>query len=418
MAGAPQTDHSATGRTDLHDLDSYIDDALALHRELPVFVGYFNFSSETYQESGGRQSDLEKLHAAGVRCLVASIGYGCYFQTGPREYQLAGPDEWLLEKQLGRIEMVVETVRQCPRTRLITRAEELAFEEGGDDIGVLVHLTGNNHTVELPTVDTFFERGVRAIHPAMQYHNRFCTGTDGLPGPALTEFGRQVVGRMDELGMVVDTAHASDESALAMIEASAKPVIDGHTTSRDLVPSSRGLRDEVLKRIADTGGVVGIHFADHMLSEGIWDSKYATTGEQGAPGGWGPRLWLYNRHVLGSVADPEERMRLRKNRDAQDEFFRKNSLPPDPEMPADRPVGVGHLADLVDYLANLMGGEHVAIGGDVNGIDDHQWPEGMDHIGHLPRLTAELLRRGYGADVLQKILSGNWTRVYRECLPD
>jgi len=402
----------------LHDLDAYIDDALALHRELPVVIGYFNFSGETFQESGGHQSDLGKLDDAGVRCLVASIGYGCYFQTGPRDYELAGPDEWLLEKQLERIDMVVRTVTQCSRTRLITRSEELTFAADDNAIGVLVHLTGNNHTIDLSTVDTFFERGVRAIHPAMQYHNRFCTGIDGLPGPALTEFGRQVVGRMNELGMVVDTAHASDESALAMIEASTKPVIDGHTTSRDLVPSSRGLRDEVLKRIAHTGGAVGVHFADHMLSEEVWNSKYGATKEQGAPGGSVPRLWVYNRNLLETTEDPEERMRFRRDRDAQEEFYRRHGLPPDPEMPIDRPVNVGHLADLVDYLVNLVGVEHVAIGGDVNGIDDHQWPKGMDHIGHLPRLTAELLCRGYRADALEKILSGNWMRVYRDCLPD
>ena len=250
----------------LEDDIPYLDQALGLHKEMPVFVGYFNFSSETFRESGGVQSDLGKLDAAGVRCLVASIGYGCYFQTGPREYQLAGPNEWLFEKQLERIETVTRTIRECPRTRLVTSAEGLSHC-GDGTIGVIVHLTGNNHTVDLATVDRFFASGVRAIHPAMQYHNRYCAGHEGLPGPGLTEFGREVVQRMNELGLVVDTAHASDASALALIETSTKPVIDSHTTSRDLVPSSRGLRDTTLRKLADRGGVVGAHLADHMLNE-------------------------------------------------------------------------------------------------------------------------------------------------------
>jgi microsomal dipeptidase-like Zn-dependent dipeptidase len=170
--------------------------------------------------------------------------------------------------------------------------------------------------------------------------------------------------------------------------------------------------------MAKKGGVVGVHFADHLLSEEAWRTKYGGSQAQGTGEGRIPRLWLYNAYILAWTRDPEERMRLRKNRQEQEAFFRKHGLPPEPETPPIRPVNVGHLADLVEYLVNLVGVEHVAIGGDVNGIDDHQWPEGMDHIGHLPRLTAELLRRGYKADALAKILSSNWLRVYRECLPE
>ena len=398
------------------DYIPHLDQALGLHDELPVFVGYFNFSSETFREGGGVQSDLGKLDAAGVRCLVASIGYGCYFQTGPRDYRLAGPDEWLLRKQLERIETVTRTILECPRTRLVASREDLGHSEA-DAIGVIVHLTGNNHTLDLATVDRFFASGVRAIHPAMQYHNRYCAGHEGLPGPGLTEFGREVVQRMNELGLVVDTAHASDASALAMIETSAKPVIDSHTTSRDLVPSSRGLRDTTLKELADGGGVVGVHLADHMLNERLWEGKYAVASRAGSPGGHLPRLWLYNAHALAKTNDPEERMLLRKNREAQERFYSERGLPDDPGMPADRAASVGDLADLVDYLLNLVGEDHVGIGGDVNGIDDHQWPEGLDHVGQLPVLTAELLRRGHTPEMLGKFLCRNWERVYRECLP-
>ena len=59
----------------------------------------------------------------------------------------------------------------------------------------------------------------------------------------------------------------------------------------------------------------------------------------------------------------------------------------------------------------------MGLGGDIGGIGADQWPLGMDHTGHLPRLTAELLGRGYDEDSLRCILSDNWRRVYRECLP-
>jgi len=105
-------------------------------------------------------------------------------------------------------------------------------------------------------------------------------------------------------------------------------------------------------------------------------------------------------------------MHLRKDRDAQGHFYRQHQLPPDPEISQERIVDITHLSDLVDYLIKLMGVDHVGMGGDVNGIDDHQWPSGMDHIGELPNLTAELLRRGFGEDELEKLLASNWRRVY------
>jgi membrane dipeptidase len=64
-----------------------------------------------------------------------------------------------------------------------------------------------------------------------------------------------------------------------------------------------------------------------------------------------------------------------------------------------------------------MGIEHVGLGGDVNGITPHSWPLGMDHVGELPHLTAELLRRGWREPDIEKFLSDNWLRVWRECLP-
>jgi membrane dipeptidase len=390
-------------------------EARALHHRIPVFLGYCVFHPEQFKPRGGKQSDLEKFDAAGVRTFIASVGFGYgspeqpYLQTGPHEYALAGSDDWLLQRQLKRIDELVAAIKKCPRTRLITRAGQLP-PRNDNSIGVIVHLIGNNHTLGLDTVDTFFQRGVRATHPAMEYHNRWCASQQGIAAPILTGFGRKVIARMNRLGIVMDTAHASDASAQAMIEASAKPVNDSHTTSRDLVPFSRGLRDQTLLRVARSGGVVGIHFADHMLVASAWRRKYEK---------WAgfSRQWRYNKHVLALTKDPAERIRLRNDRQAQEKFYRAHQLPPDPPRPAFRAANLSRLADVIDYLVKKLGIDHVGIGGDVNGIDEDSWPEGMAHIGHLPRLTAEMLGRGYKENQLRKLLSDNWRRVYAKSLP-
>lgn len=399
--------------------DELLEEARTLHRRIPVFLGYCVFHPEQFQPKGGKQCDLEKLSAAGVRTFLASVGFGYgspsspYFRTGPRDFELAGPDDWLRERQLQRIDELVATIRRCPRTRLITRAGELAADPKDGSIGVIVHLIGNNHTTDLGTVNTFFQRGVRASHPAFQYHNRWCAGHNGRPAPIMTDFGRKVIARMNELGIVIDTAHASDESAEAMIEASVQPVNDSHTASRDLVPPSRGLRDKTLQRLARSGGVIGVHFADQFLSAEAWRKKYAKLPAH-------PRQWPFNRWVLAQTRDPDERIRLRNDPAAREKFSRDHQLPPESglaEVHRMRGATLTDLAQVIDYLVKLVGIDHVGLGPDVNGIDDDAWPEGMDHIGQLPRLTAELLRRGYTEPQLRKLLSDNWRRAFTRCLP-
>jgi membrane dipeptidase len=394
------------------DYRSWLEEARAIHRRIPVFLGYCNHSSEQFQASGGQDSDVEKFDAAGIRTFVTSIGAGVYFATGPRQYELAGSDEWVLRKYLENVDRALKLIRQCSRMRLVTRASQLKTHPKDNSIGVIVHISGNNHTLNLGVVDKFFECGVRAWHPAMQYHNRWCAGKGGMPAPTLSDFGRQVIARMNEVGIVLDTAHASDETAQAFVKVSKKPVIDSHTTSSTVAPQSRGLSDQTLKMIAGSRGVIGVHFATGFLVA-------APKRRRVADAGYEPRLFKYNRWVLESTKDPEERMRLRKNAEAQEKFYRQHNLPPEPgsQQQQREPRGtVSHLADLVEYLVRLVGMEHVGIGGDVNGID-RDWPTGMQHTGELPHLTAELLRRGYKEDRLRKLLSDNWRRVYSQVLP-
>ena len=398
--------------------DRRLAEALALHEQIPVFVGYFNSAQEQFWPTGGRQCDLQKLDRAGVQNFVASVGSGAYFQTGVRQFQLAGPDDWLLQRQLQGIDRVTAWIAGCPRTHLVTKADHLCARTDEDKIGVILHVTGNNHTTSLDVVDEFSRRGVRATHPAMAYHNRWCVGFNGMRGPVLSDFGRAVIARMNELGILLDTAHASEASAQAIVHASARPVIDSHTTSLDRVPSSRGHSDKTLKMIAATGGVVGVHFADHMITQSAWRNKYTMLRADGLPrAGFRPRLWAYNEHVLALTDDPDERVRLRTDTSVQQEYYLDRHPPPDPLVAPVRAATLSQLADLVDYLVGVVGIDHVGLGGDVNGIDGHQWPEGLDHLGHLPRLTAELLSRGYRWEALEKLLSSNWHRVYSASLP-
>ena len=271
----------------------------------PVFLGGCNFSREQFETTGGKQSDLEKFDAADVRVIVTAVGSGSYFQTGEKQFELAGDDEWILGMQRKNVNEAVAAIRACPQARLITTKAEMRRDPQPGTLGAILHISGNNHTFRVETVDEFARLGVRAWHPALPYHNRWCSAKEGMPGPVLTDFGREAIARMNERGILVDTAHATDESARAFIKASKRPVIDTHTTSSTLIPDSRGHDDGTLKMIADSGGVIGVQFAEQFLRRDVWKRKYNRAGAN-------TKLWEYNKGVLAGTRDPEERMLLRR----------------------------------------------------------------------------------------------------------
>jgi len=410
------------------ELEGWIEQAQALHREIPVFASYFEFYGydSLFKEGGGVQCDLEKLDAAGIRTFGIAVANGgpAYFQVGPDDFETAGPPEWALENLRCRFDEAMRDIRRCPRVRIVATARDLQPGPPGGAIGLIPLITCHSYMVTLDVIDEFFHKGLRISHPAGSTCTLWCRAVPGARvhgrrAPVFNEYGRQVVARMNELGIVIDLAHMTDESAIEIIKASHKPVIDGHTSSRDAVPYCRGHSDAVLRLIADSGGVAGIHFADHMYSLKVWGPKYEIRTDREKTPGREPRQWAYNRYLLATVKDPYERARLRKNRAAQEKFYREHDLPPDPQPPRaeDRIATLADMADHIEHMINVMGVEHVGLGGDVNGITPHSWPLGMDHVGELPHLTAELLRRGHTEGELRKFLCDNWRRVFAECLP-
>lgn len=403
----------------------FLDQARGLHRRIPVIMPYLEYYgySSLFDERGGAQCDLEKLDAAGIRAFGIALTNGgvTYFEVGPNEYEVAGPPEWAYERTKKNFDAALKDVQRCSRVKVILNARDLRPDSADATIGVIPLITCNSYLLDIAALEDMFARGLRISHCAGGTCIKWCRSygaarVGGKQAPVFSEFGRALIARMNELGIVIDLAHMSDESSEAIIAASAKPVIDGHTGSRTVVPHSRGHSDGTLKKIADSGGVAGIHFADGLFTTKVHGPKYAIGA---VPQDYEPRLRKYNRHLLATVTDPEERFRLRKNRAAQDAFFKAHNLPPDPAPSASgqRIATVSDMAEHIEHMVKVMGIEHVGLGGDINGIQMDSWPLGMDHLGELPHLTAELLRRGHSEEELEKFLCGNWLRVFRECLP-
>lgn len=127
------------------------------------------------------------------------------------------------------------------RQKRLDRIDEL-FNKSGVRTFTLTHFTRNDAATSSPWI---------GIHK-----------NDGL-----SEFGNAVIEKMNEVGMIVDLAHANNQGVLDACKVSKKPVVVTHTGIKSINNHSRNISDEALKAVAESGGVVGIIFAMHYLSK-------------------------------------------------------------------------------------------------------------------------------------------------------
>ena len=144
--------------------------------------------------------------------------------------------------------------------------ELLANREAGRISGLLTVEEGGVLEEELPRLDTLYKNGVRLITLTWNYDN--CIGGANGSDEGLTCFGYDVVERMNEMGMIIDVSHLSDKGFWNVADASKKPWVASHSNARSLCSHRRNLTDEMIRCIAEHGGVIGLNFYSHFLAEG------------------------------------------------------------------------------------------------------------------------------------------------------
>jgi len=209
-----------------------------------------------------------------------------------------------------------------------------------------------------------------------------CCHLDPVHG-GLTDFGRQVVALMNDLGMMIDLSHASADTMRQAIEASRAPVACTHSGAAALLDYPRNVPDDVLEMIRDSGGMVMATFVPWFVSARVMEHRAGRLG-------WQARL---------TEMHPDNTERRERELAAWD---------------TDHPAPLatlGEVADHIDHLCAVMGAEHVGIGSDFDGIDEV--PEGLEDVSKFPDLFVELARRGYSDEQLRAIAGGNCLRVLR-----
>lgn len=209
-----------------------------------------------------------------------------------------------------------------------------------------------------------------------------------LTHKGLTDFGRKVVKRMNELGIIVDLSHTGEQTFYDALAVTTKPVILSHSSVWSICPVFRNVKDDQIRAVAKNGGVICINFYSGFISK-----EYDEQSEQLTSS-------VRKRFLDSMYALQPDSAAVRT---AWRQYFRG-------EMKKVQPT-LAQLVDHIDYIVKLVGDDYVGLGSDYDGVSS--LPVGMDDVTTYPKITEELLRRGYSKKSIKKILGENVLRVMR-----
>ncbi len=243
---------------------------------------------------------------------------------------------------------------------------------------------------DLENLRYFAERGIRYITLTHSKNNHICDSSyeTEKKWQGLSPFGREVVAEMNRLGVMIDISHVSDDTFYQVMELSEAPAIASHSSCRKFTPDwERNIGDDMIRKLAEGGGVVQINFGSAFLS-----------GEENVRG---TTQWAaVNQFVEENNLDSnDERVKA-----FSDEYKKEH-----PPIFADVSDVVAH----IDHVVQLVGIDHVGLGSDFDGVGD-SLPTGLKDASEMPNLIEALLDKGYSEDDIRKICSGNLMRVWKE----
>ena len=364
---------------DIHSQAIFVDthNDILLHTMEKGFIIDDNLKGKTH-------SDLNRMKQGGLDVQFFSV-WSDGNQIDPFEFA---------NLQIDSLDAVIN--RNPDAIGKVFNTKELLSVVNQDKIAALIGIEGGHHIEDdLNKLEALYNRGVRYMTLTWNNSTSWATSAsdetkkDGTRNSeaqkGLTKFGKQIINKMNELGMIIDISHVGDQTFWDVIENSTKPVMASHSSVYNLCPHPRNLKDDQIKAIAKNGGVVQINFNSGFLDptvkakEDAFLEKHKEEIET-----------LEQSGVNSYVAEETMYSRYKQESEAIKAPF--------------------HLViDHIDYIIKLVGIDYVGIGSDFDGIVLP--PKQLDDVTAYPLITKALLEKGYTEQEIHKVLGRNILRV-------
>ena len=244
---------------------------------------------------------------------------------------------------------------------------------------------------DLSMIEKYFQLGARYITLCHSRNNQICdssTDRGGARHKGLSPFGKKVVAEMNRLGIMVDVSHMSDQSFYDVLNTSKAPVIASHSCARALCNHPRNLNDQMLKQLAQKGGVIQMCILSSFVKQPDPNPERDAALKT-----------LREKYMSRETHSQEERDKMRRAwRDIRKKYPQKMAT-------------VKEVVDHIDHIIKVAGIDHVGIGSDFDGGGGL---DGCYDVSEMKNLTIEMVRRGYTEEQIRKIWGGNIMRVFRQ----
>ncbi len=334
---------------------------------------------------GKTHSDLQRMKEGGLDVQIFSVW--CDGEK-PAPFQFANREMDLLD------EVIKNNPDKIALTRTTAEMEQAVKEK---KIAALFGVEGG-HMIEnsLEKLDQIYSRGARYMTLTWNNSTDWATSAwdetykkDSLAKThkGLTDFGREVVKRMNRLGMMVDLSHVGEQTFWDAIATTRSPVIVSHSNAWSICPVPRNLKDDQILAVGKNGGVIALNFYS-----GFVDSTYKKK-----------EALFQKAHrkeidsLIASGVQTEYALTLITEKYAAEANEARPSLE--------------QLLAHLDHIVRLIGPDYVGIGSDFDGISSS--PKGLDDVTSYPLLTDALLKRGFTKKQITNILGGNIIRVWK-----
>lgn len=368
-----------------------VNDCYKLHYDAIVVDAHNDFFYQVYKrganfnrKDAGTQTGLDRLTEGGIKLQGFSFWTDSENMKNAYNFtkNLIGKSKKIESENLDRFKFA-ESFDDIVETMNSGKLCGFMGIEGGSPI-----------ENDLDRINEFYNLGVRYITLTWNNSNKIGTSSKDESGKkikgGLTEYGYEVIKRMDELGIIIDVSHAGEQTFWDVIKTTKNPIIASHSNCYSICPHYRNLTDEQIKAIAENGGVIMVNFYDEFI-----DINANAIRTQNVYQKYSKEL----REIFNANSNDMIKFNVE----------RENFLA---TIDLSGGVSIDKLIDHIDYIYKLVGADYIGFGSDFDGgiTPPNELYDGTCY----PIITRILAERGYTEIEIRKILGLNFLRVFKQ----